>query len=66
MTTTELIKLLKSIEFGASGRPREITFWFEGGPKVNTYSFKSLELSSTGDGVAGAEVSFNLTQKKIW
>ena len=28
MNTTELIEMLKSVEFGASGRPREISFSF--------------------------------------
>lgn len=59
MTTTELIELLKSVEFGTSGRPREISISFnsEGmffpNPKFN--------IVGTGDGVAGAELTLELT-----
>ena len=59
MNTTELIELLKSVEFGASGRPREISISFntEGmffpNPKFN--------IVGTGDGVAGAELTLEIT-----
>ena len=59
MTTTELIELLKSVEFGTSGRPREISISFnsEGmffpNPKFN--------IVGTGDGVAGAELTLEIT-----
>ena len=59
MTTTELIELLKSVEFGASGRPREISIslnsegMFFPNPKLN--------IVGTGDGVAGAELTLELT-----
>ncbi len=52
MTTTELIKMLKEVEFGASLRPREVSL------RVNDeYIYEPiLTLDSTGDGIAGAEV----------
>lgn len=63
MNTTELIELLKSVEFGASGRPREISIslnsegMFFPNPKLN--------IVSTGDGVAGAELTLELTGE-VW
>lgn len=61
MTTTALIELLKKVEKGASGRSREITIY------TQTNSGKSkkavlrerdvLEISGTGDGCLGAELS---------
>ena len=57
MTTTELITLLKKIEYGASGRPREISFTLKVTPFEEKYISKcDIELASTGDGVAGAQV----------
>ena len=59
MNTTELIELLKSVEFGASGRPREISIssnsegMFFPNPKFN--------IVGTGDGVAGAGLTLELT-----
>jgi hypothetical protein len=59
MTTTELIELLKSIERGASGRSREISF------KVGKeHIFEpDITISSTGDGIAGAEVCLKIIKK---
>lgn len=50
MTTTELIKLLKNVEFGASGRAREISITVNGIfiPKPN------FKINGTNDGCAGA------------
>ena len=59
MTTTELIELLKSVEFGASGRSREISFKIPS--KSKTFiSNPDIKVSATGDGIAGAEVTLNL------
>ena len=59
MTTTELIELLKSVEFGASGRSREISFKIPS--KSKTFISKpDIKVSATGDGIAGAEVTLNL------
>jgi hypothetical protein len=59
MTTTELINLLKSIEYGVSGRSREISF------KVGKrYIFEpNIVINSTGDGIAGAEVCLEIVKK---
>ncbi len=58
MTTTELIKMLQSIEKGASGRSREISIYYT---DINgCMKFKAdptFEITSTGDGCAGAEVT---------
>lgn len=53
MTTSDLIKLLKSIEFGASGRAREISI-----TTSNVFMSKpDFKVNSTSDGCAGAELS---------
>ena len=63
MNTTELIELLKSVEFGASCRPREISIRLDSegiylpNPKLN--------IVGTGDGIAGAEVTLELTGE-VW
>ncbi len=63
MTTTELIRLLKSIEKGASGRSREISF--EVKRKRTSYIHEpDIEISSTGDGIAGAEVCLRIIVDK--
>lgn len=60
MTTTELISLLKKVEHGASGRPREISFHV--GKK---YIFMpDITISSTGDGICGAELSLMIEKSK--
>jgi hypothetical protein len=57
MTTTQLIKLLKSVEYGASGRPREISFYREDEDgERNFMSEPYISIDGTGDGVAGAEL----------
>ena len=61
MTTTELIKLLQNVEKGGSGRSREIRIYTQTKrgllkKAIFTESDK-LEIASTGDGVAGAELS---------
>jgi hypothetical protein len=64
MTTTELIKLLQSVEKGASGRSREITIYKRGrkGELELIISWNErLEILSTGDGCAGAELSLIIT-----
>lgn len=59
MTTTELINLLKSREFGASGRSREISFRIG-----KRYIFEpNITINSTGDGIAGAEICLEIIKK---
>lgn len=52
MTTTDLIELLKKLEHGASGRPREISIYTPDG----YYHLPDIKFSGSGDGVAGAEL----------
>lgn len=52
MTTTELIDLLKRVEFGASGRSREISITTDCG----FYPNPDITVHATGDGIAGAEL----------
>lgn len=61
MTTTELIEILKSVEFGASGRPREISFYI--GKKF--ISSPSVLIEGTGDGIAGAELCLRLKEIRL-
>lgn len=60
MTTTELIKLLQSIEKGASGRSREISF------VINDEEIfePDIKIVGTGDGIAGAEITLRLLEKE--
>lgn len=60
MTTTELIKLLQNVEKGASGRSREISIYTENinGEEICIMKESdTIEINSTGDGCAGAELS---------
>lgn len=60
MTTTELIKLLQRVEHGASGRPREIRIYEKAPDEILEdimVDSERLEILSTGDGIAGAELS---------
>lgn len=57
MTTTELIRLLKRIEFGASGRPREISITTDD----SFYPSPDISIFATGDGIAGAELCLSVT-----
>lgn len=57
MTTTELIALLKRVEHGASGRSREISLMLDD----NFVSSPNIEIYSTGDGCAGAELCLEIT-----
>jgi hypothetical protein len=52
MNTIELIKLLKSVEYGASGRPREISLYIG----KDFISKPEIKIEGTGDGCAGAEL----------
>lgn len=63
MTTTELIELLKSVEFGASGRPREISISYNSGKIF--FPEPDISISGTGDGIAGAELCLELTGE-VW
>lgn len=53
MDTTELIKLLQSVEHGASGRAREISFYVGDEYIPNP----TIKIHSTGDGIASAELT---------
>ena len=63
MNTTELIELLKSVEFGASGRPREISIRFDSEGIYLPYP--NLNIVGTGDGIAGAELTLELSGE-VW
>lgn len=60
MNTTELIKLLQSVERGASERSREVSFYF-GGLFIPS---PVISIDSTGDGIAGAELCLKLEEKE--
>ena len=63
MTTTELIELLKNVEKGASGRSREISFYCRDKYGETIFiSTPQISFSSSGDGVAGAELSLLIEQ----
>lgn len=56
MTTTELIELLKSVEKGASGRSREISFIVG-----DEYIIEpNIKIIGTGDGMCGAELDLEI------
>ena len=58
MTTSDMIRFLKEYEFGgATGRPREITFWVKG------ESYNLISLSSTGDGLV-TDIDIRLESSK--
>lgn len=56
LTTTELIELLKSVEFGASGRAREISIYID----EEFIAEPIFKINGTGDGIAGAEVNLKI------
>ncbi len=57
MTTTELIELLQKNEFGGiTHKPREISLTVNGRYMPNP----DITLSSTGDGIVGAEISLDI------
>ena len=63
MTTTELINLLKSFEYGAiTGKPRKISLTINGRYFI---SDPEISINSTGDGIAGAEINLDLTGEVI-
>lgn len=63
MNTTELIELLRSVEFGASGRPREISISYNLGKIF--FPEPDINITGTGDGIAGAELYLGLTGE-VW
>ena len=63
MNTTELIELLKSVEFGASGKPREIIIRLDSEGIYLPYP--KLNIVGTGDGVGGADVTLEITGE-VW
>lgn len=75
MTTTELIELLKQHEFGASGRPREISLSIcpllldttdvdmtdiEDQMNLMLYDNHEIKVSGGGDGIAGAQLDLRI------
>ncbi len=62
MTTTELIKLLQSLEFGgATGLPREISFKIPSKLLKRTYIWNpTITVYGTGDGTLGADITLKL------
>ena len=60
MNTTELIKLLQEREHGASGRSREISLSIQGDNGA-FLPVPIIEVSSTGDGICGAEICLMVT-----
>ena len=59
MNATELIELLQSVEFGTSGRPREISISLNSGEMF--FPNPKLNIIGTGDGVAGSELTLEIT-----
>ena len=55
MSTTELIELLKSVEFGTSGRPREISISFSSGEMF--FPNPKLNIAGAGDRVVTLELT---------
>ena len=65
MTTSSLIDLLKQFEFGASGRPREISFSLTINKKNKQFiTDTQISFSGCGDGCSGAELTLNLIGTK--
>lgn len=62
MTTTDLIKLLQKLEYGASGRPREISLIF----RDKYISSPDIKLYSSGGGCAGAELTLLIESDKVY
>ena len=61
MTTSDLIDLLKQHEFGASGRPREISFNVIINKNTKIYlTDTKVSFSGCGDGCAGSELLLNV------
>jgi hypothetical protein len=60
MTTSDLIDLLKQHEFGASGRPREISFNVIINEKNYLLGDTKILFTGSGDGCAGSELILNL------
>ena len=65
MKTSSLIDLLKQFEFGASGRPREISFNVIINKNTKIYlTDTQVSFVGFGEGCAGAELTLNLTGTK--
>jgi len=62
MTTTDLIDVLQRLEKGASGRSREISFYIGAGCEAEFISIPNIEVDSTGDGIAGAELTLRVVE----
>jgi len=64
MTTTELIELLKKDEKGgATGKSREISLII---PTIGLLVDPNIEVDSTGDGIAGAEICLLINRGKLY
>jgi len=64
MTTTELIEVLQRLEKGSSGRSREISFSVGKDIKAKFIPSPNIKVDSTGDGIAGAQITLLLTNTK--
>lgn len=62
MNTTELIELLKSVEFGASGRPREISISFNS--EEMFFANPKLNVAGVGDRVVTLELTGEVWMEK--
>ena len=64
MNTTELIELLKSVEFGASGRPREISISINSGEMF--FPNPKFNIAGAGDRVVTLELTGEVwTEKEV-
>lgn len=62
MNTTELIELLKSVEFGASGRPRKISISFNS--EEMFFPNPKLNVAGVGDRVVTLELTGEVWMEK--
>lgn len=61
MTTTDLIDVLKRLEKGACGRSREISISVKSKDgRTRFIGSPEITVSSTGTGVAGAEITLEI------
>lgn len=68
MTTSELIRLLQKHEYGSSGRARTLSISVKDKRENYKTVFSEkhiLVFMGSGDGVAGAELELEITNKQI-
>lgn len=56
-----MIKILQKLEKGASGRSREMSFIVGNGRKTKFIPRPNIKVDSTGDGIAGAEITLSIS-----